>query len=363
MSVFQGENGQGKSNLLEAIHILSVGKSLRARSDKEIVSWDLPKDVNFGQIQAVVNRSETLLKLQLDISSVDPFINETIDSHINFQKRFQVNGIPRKASKIIGELNAVLFTSQDLELVLGGPSYRRRFMDILLSQVDSDYLRSLQKYQRVVYQRNHLLRMIRGELSRESELTYWDEQLVSYGANITAARMKMIGEIYEYLVPIHSNLTSSIESCQINYKGISTLSEFSNQQELIEQFYTKLEDKRKDEITRGISLIGPHRDDLEILISGKEARAYASQGQARTFGLSLRLAEAQYLSKHRADEPVLLLDDVFSELDSHRRNQVLESTKMYEQVLITTTDFDLLDSILLSESRKYNVNSGKIISL
>ena len=146
----------------------------------------------------------------------------------------------------------------------------------------------------------------------------------------------MIGEIDEYLVPIHSNLTSSIESCQINYKGISTLSEFSSQQELIEQFYTKLEDKRKDEITRGISLIGPHRDDLEILISGKEARAYASQGQARTFGLSLRLAEAQYLSKHRADEPVLLLDDVFSELDSHRRNQVLESTKMYEVTEVIT---------------------------
>ena len=363
MSIFQGENGQGKSNLLEAIHILSVAKSLRARSDKEIISWDLPKDVNFGQIQAIVNRNETILKLQLDISSIDPFIDEEIDSPINFQKRFQVNGIPRKASKIVGELNAVLFTSQDLELILGGPSHRRRFMDILLSQVDSNYLRSLQKYQRVLYQRNHLLRTIRGEFSREVELTYWDQQLVSYGANIITARMKMIEEIYKHLVPIHGNLTSSIEPCQLNYKSISTLSKFNDQQALIGEFYTKLQNRRKDEINRGISLIGPHRDDLEILISGKEARAFASRGQARTFGLSLRLAEAAYLSKHRADEPVLLLDDVFSELDLPRRNQVLESTKRYEQVLITTTDFNLLDSILLSESRKYNVKSGNIIPL
>ena len=178
MSVFQGENGQGKSNLLEAIYILSIAKSLRARSDKEMVTWDLPKDVNFTQVQAIVNRSKSPLKLQLDIRTGYPFINHEIDHQINFQKNFQVNGIPRKASTIVGELNAVLFTSQDLELVLGGPSHRRRFMDILLSQVNSDYLRSLQKYQRVVYQRNHLLRMVRREASRESELIYWDQQLV-----------------------------------------------------------------------------------------------------------------------------------------------------------------------------------------
>ena len=327
------------------------------------MNWDSHKDVNFTQVQATVNRSRTPLKLQLDIRSGYPFIYQEIDPHINFQKNFQVNGIPRKASAIVGELNTVLFTAQDLDLVLGGPSQRRRFMDILLSQVSSDYLRSLQKYQRILYQRNHLLRTIRGEVSRESELTYWDEQLVLYGANITTSRMTMIGEIYKYLVPIHSNLTSSIESCQLNYKGISTLTEFSTQQELIDKFYTELENRRKEEITRGISLIGPHRDDLEILISDKEARAYASRGQARTFGLALRLAEAKYISKHRGDEPILLLDDVFSELDSLRRHQVLEATKEYEQVLLTITDFDLLDSIRLSKSKKYHVKDGEIIPL
>ena len=320
----------------------------------------LPKDVNFGQIQAIVNRNETILKLQLDISSIDPFIGEEIDSRINFQKRFQVNGIPRKASKVVGELNAVLFTSQDLELILGGPSHRRRFMDILLSQVDSNYLRSLQKYQRVLYQRNHLLRTIRGEFSREVELTYWDQQLVSYGANITAARMKMIEEIYKHLVPIHGNLTSSIEPCQLNYKSISTISKFNDQQALIGEFYTKLQNRRKDEINRGISLIGPHRDDLEILISGKEARAFASRGQARSIALSFKLAQAEYIENTIKEQPIILLDDVLAELDKERKLFVMSKIIDYEQIILTTSDTAQVPEEFLRSISRLQVNNGLI---
>jgi len=367
--VFQGGNGQGKSNLLEAAYLLAIAKSPRTSSDREVVSWQTANEEGHCQVAAIVQRDRDPLKIQMDIQCLPSRHEETENSSkraeqgtwgISVQKHFRVNGVPRLASELVGQLNAVMFSAQDIELVMGPPPGRRRYMDILISQLDRRYLRALQKYQRVLYQRNHLLRMVRDGRSNEDELLYWDQELITEGVYIEARRHETVKQLSTLALPIHEELTGEGETLEIIYRPSVEAQEGDSEEALAQTFQGALNLNRRREIARGVSSFGPHRDDLHLLIAGMDAGLYASRGQARTVALALKLAEARYLAQQRRQEPVLLLDDVLSELDSSRRVHVLQNVSSYQQCLITTTDLRLLEEPFLSAAAKFKVEAGRV---
>ena len=261
----------------------------------------------------------------VDVTGGDDAENVGLLGGISVQKYIRVNGVPRRASALVGQLNAVMFSAEDMELVYGPPSVRRRYMDILISQLDRQYLRTLQRYQRVVTQRNSLLKAIREGRSNERELAFWDDRLVSEGEYIIDQRRACIQRLSELAAPIQQGLSGYGEAMEITYRPNVALGSCANTGSVAESMHRSLRDKRGRELAQGVTVTGPHRDDLRILLNGMDAGPYASRGQTRTVVLAMKLAEAAYLKAHRGQEPILLLDDVLSELDPGRREHVLES--------------------------------------
>lgn len=371
MILLQGGNGQGKSNLLEAIYLLAIAKSPRTSTDRELIRQHSIHKELFTSVTAIAKRDGERLRLQINIKGVPVGEERNRDSRnaspqrnslegISVQKYIRVNGTPRRASGLIGQLNAVMFSAEDMELVYGPPSLRRRYMDILLSQIDPHYLRSLQRYQRVVYQRNHLLKRIREGSSKIEELTFWDDQLVSEGKYIMNRRLRTIRELSELSAPIHQELTSNGERIALEYQPSVDVNEASTEDALAQQLWQAINARRQREIAQGATVSGPHRDDLQLLIDGMDARTYASRGQSRTLVVAMKLAEAQYLSGQRQQRPILLLDDVLSELDSTRRVQILHRVSQYEQCFITTADAEAIEKRFLLKMTRFFLRSRRL---
>ena len=356
MIFIQGANGEGKSNLLEAIYLLAITKSYRAKNDRELVRLGSVNPYSYTQISAIVqrNESEANIKISLSPNRSEVEINRsnstktssTIINHLDpkysVKKSASINGIIRPISKLIGEVNAVIFSAQDLNIVLGSPIIRRRFIDILISQIDSKYLACLQKYQRVIYQRNHLLKDLRtsGAGPKSDRIEFWNEQLIKTGSYIMACRSETIKKISKTSNQIHKDLTSEPENFSLIYcPSIKTNSDASLSQ-LTEAIKKEIESNYQTDISQGFTVYGPHRDDFEIMINNIDAAKYASRGQCRTIVLSMKLAEANYLMNYRKQEPILLLDDILSELDSSRRRKILEKATEYQQCFITSTDIE-----------------------
>ena len=279
---------------------------------------------------------------------------------MSVQKYVRVNGVPRRASDLVGQVMAVMFSADDLQLVYGSPAVRRRYLDILISQLDRRYLRALQRYQRVMAQRNHLLRMIRSGGSRMDELDYWNDELVSEGRYLMSERGRTVRELSRQAGPIHSELTGQGESLELVYRPSVSSDTDDSLEALGEKLHAALHEQRAREIAQGVTLSGPHRDDLQLLIDGVDVGVYASRGQSRTATLAMRLAEAQHLADRRGQRPILLLDDVLSELDAARRNHVLDRVSDYEQCFITTTGADPIEERFLSQMRRVSVRSGRV---
>ncbi len=279
--------------------------------------------------------------------------------------------VRRRASELIGLVNAVLFNAEDLQLVYGAPGGRRRYLDILLSQANPAYLRSLQRYQRVIQQRNQLLRMLQDRRAGDDELAFWDEELVKEGANILTHRLRALVSLNELAASTHAELSddrplslvykSTLPTDDIDWQGGSDQEQ--QQAAMQERFAAALQSSRAREIATGSTVAGPHRDDLRILAGEVDMGTYASRGQARTMALALRLAEASYLSTLRGDGPIVLLDDVLSELDGRRRAQVLRRASSYEQVIITTTDLEPLGEEFLRSATCLQVAAGQVTPL
>ena len=276
------------------------------------------------------------------------------------QKLIRVNGVPRRASDLVGQVNAVMFSAEDMELVSGSPSVRRRYLDILISQVDPRYLKALQRYQRIVYQRNHLLRMVRERGSGLDELEFWNDELVSQGKYIMAQRSLTVRRLSELAGPIHRDLTGDLEGLDIIYRPTTSLGSGGSEDEIGEGLREDMETHRQREISQGVTVAGPHRDDLGLEIDGMNAGIYASRGQSRTVVLAMKLAEAQYLLGQRGREPILLLDDVLSELDAARRSHVLDRASRVRQCFITTSDTDIIEKRYLSQMTRYVVRQGTV---
>ena len=360
MTLFQGENGAGKSNLLEAMYMLAVARSPRASSDRELILRSDGEGEFYTQVAANVERTEDSVNLRINFRTTNTPDSTNGSPALSVQKYFRVNGAPRRASALIGNLNAMMFSAEDMDIVYGAPSIRRRYMNILISQTDREYLGAIQRYDRVVRQRNHLLRQIRDGAARVGELAFWDDELVKEGSRIVAQRLAAVTMLSEGASPTYVDLSGGNERLAVSYRPSVALPDHLTDEGIAEALMTKLAERRRQEIVRGMTVTGPHRDDLALTLNGMEAAAFASRGQTRTAILALKLAEAAYLREMRQQEPVILLDDVLSELDPARREQVLEHAAQYHQTLITTADPDPIAAQLPPGTARFAVRGGSV---
>ena len=344
-----GDNAQGKSNMLEAAYLLAIAKSHRTNTERELISWPAQEEgdapVEGTLIAGEVEQREGRLKVVIALRVMP---REGAGGAL-VQKQIRVNGAATSAVGLVGRVTAVLFTATDIELVLGAPSGRRRFLDILISQVDRGYLRTLQRYQRVLTQRNHLLRLVRDGRSMPDELDFWDEELVKEGSVLVARRQEVMEHLAPLAVAAYARLSGG-EELTVAFQPSAAAEELSD--DLVGQ--------RREEVKAGMTLIGPHRDDLTLEVGGMAASTFASRGQARTTALALRLAEAAFLQMERREGPILLLDDILSELDTGRRRQVLEETAKYEQVVVTAAEPALIRDAPVEPSATLILRDGTV---
>lgn len=340
-----GQNAQGKTNLVEAIFVLALTKSHRTAKDKEMISFGATS----AHLAASVEKKYGTLQLELALSTQG--------------KKAKINGLEqRKLSEFIGSLNVVMFAPEDLEIVKGTPGVRRRFLDMEIGQVQPGYLFHLQQYQKVLMQRNNLLKQMWGKDSSSnlSLLEIWNEQLMEHGVKIIKKRKQFIIKLQKWAEQIHSGITNGSEKLQLLY--VPSFGEADEQDEavLLEQFMIKLSQMKEQELRRGMTLAGPHRDDLAFYINGKEVQTYGSQGQQRTTALSLKLAEIELIQEEIGEYPVLLLDDVLSELDPYRQTQLIETFQSKVQTFITATGIESLNTSKLKNANIYNVHAGQV---
>jgi DNA replication and repair protein RecF len=359
LNLFVGDNAQGKSNLLEAVYLLSTLRSSRASHDGDLVRHDiLGSEFPVARLSAEVERSAGNLQLELAI------VGRSTDPTHRAGKRVRVNGVARKASDAVGQLCAVLFTTLDIEVVAGPPLMRRRYLDMMISQVDRGYLRAMQKYQKVLQQRNSLLKRVQTREANAHELNFWDQELAHAGGLIFWARADALGHIVPQACQQMERLSDGLEQLQLTYRpSLGGLDEHDapiDDSEWTARMLKALQNLRNREIGAGATLVGPHRDDVQIEIDGMPADSFASRAQQRTAALSMRLAEASYLRRALGDDPVVLLDDVLSELDARRRKGVLEYIDTFQQTLVTTADADRLRDIMTKAASRFVVSAGTV---
>ena len=334
LSLFSGANAQGKTNLLEAVYPLALTRSHRAENEREVIRLTAMEEVAYTRVLGVVRRrggAETRVQIDMALNPATPASGGT------FQKRIRVDGIPRPATEAIGSVAAVHFSVEDLDLVTGPPMGHRRYLDILLSQMDRPYLRALQRYQKVLTQRNSLMRRIRDGQAGTEELPFWDGELCGLGARIVVERHRAVDALAPRALEAHARLAPAGGPLDLQYHP-TVDPEGAEAEPLAERLAERLRELRPRESRLGQTLVGPHRDDLSFLVGGVDVGRYGSRGQVRTVALALRLAEARFLADALGDEPILLLDDVLSELDGARQREVLGAALAAEQALMTVVD-------------------------
>ena len=380
--VLQGDNAQGKTNLLEAIYYLSRLRSPRTNVDRELVNWlALEEDLPFARLVAQIQKAEETDQIELSLVQSS---GKSLNSNATvLRKHIRINGANKRVLDAIGLLNAVLFMPQDIDLVSGAPYLRRRYLDDTICQMDPQYCRELQEYNRVLSQRNHLLKSLRGQRDDSAQLLFWDQRLVEHGAYLTLRRQQVIQQLDEFVQRIHPKLTEDKERLRLEYcasarmesqpgaayqiplltkQDVSPEAEASLR-DVAASFASKLHEVRAKELEQGVSIIGPHRDDLRFLVNGVDMTTYGSRGQQRTITLSLKLAEVKWITQEKNDKPVLLLDDVVSELDAAHRGCLLDAIDRAQQVIVTTTGLMHYDKEFLARATLWQVCAGRIENL
>ena len=330
INIFYGENAQGKTNIIESIFLCSFGKSFRAKKDLEMIK---------------LNEKNAIVEIEYEKSDRDGKIKIEIGN----KKNIYLNGIKiKKLSELLGNLNIVIFTPDDINILKGGPQNRRRFLDIMISQLRPNYMHILNLYLKTIEQRNKYLRQIKEEHKDENLLEIWDEKLAEYAVKIYEYRKEFIKKIIKKLDIIHKNITNGKEEIELKY-----ITECKDK----ENYLKLLKERRKLDIIKGFTTKGIHRDDFVIYINKKEIKIFGSQGQNRTAMLSLKLAELQVIYDEIGEYPILLLDDFMSELDKTRRKNFLENIEG-TQVIITGTEKLDIENL---EYLEYNVSNGQVI--
>jgi len=340
LTIVAGPNGSGKTNLLEAIHVAVTGRSHRAGTDAEMVRHGRP----FARVRLDLadpdGRTATRLELILPAEEAPP----------EFRKRLTVNGLARRAASVGETVRAVLFRPEEMLLLVGAPTDRRRFLDALLAQRDRAAARDLAELARILAQRNALLRAIRREESSTDGLAFWDEQLALVGARVTAARLALVADLAETIPALHDAVAPAEErGDRVRLSYLDTLKDAWPErprdgagpaplEQLAAAYRRRIHAVREKELWNGASLVGPHRDDLRVELGGRDVASHASRGQQRTIILALKLAETDLLGSGGAPTPLVLLDDVFSELDADRSDRLLKLLLERGQVLVTMAD-------------------------
>ncbi len=367
VSVFHGGNAQGKTSLLEAAYTLAIGRSFRTERERQVLNFDAAREGGAAYITGTACIDGQSLNV---VIGYQPTARETgADGGGDADdpgpatlppvaKQIRVNRQPTSAAGLVGRLAASLFSVDDLDLVLGAPSHRRRYLDVLISQADRSYLQALQRFQAALRNRNGLLRRRRDGHVDPEELEYWDEQLVQSGAAVTFARAKTLERLSVFASSQHGELGEPEHDLALDY--LPSVSPGEGAEETAAAFRRELQRGAAREQATAITAVGPHRDNFMMYINGLDAAAFASRGEARTIALALRLAEAEYLAEARGDDPVILLDDVFSEMDDRRRERVLQKVARYRQTLVTTTDVGPVREALGDSATYFRVADGAV---
>lgn len=378
LSIFQGRNAQGKSNLMESIALIATSRSFRAGGERETVRWGAPG--HFARVDAQLARRAGPLGVEIVIADPKPLApgaTRRSDDSGAFQpppalrKRIKINGTPRRAMDLLGQVNVVLFAPPDLDLVIGTPQYRRHYLDVTLCQVNSRYCHALGQFQKVQAQRAALLRRIRDNQEDPRSLSFWDEQFVTLGSTLMLERARLIERVNARARPLYEQISGGAEDLEVVYRpsfagavapapaavGAATDTTAVG---LTSAFRAELTALRRREIHAGVNLLGPHRDDVAFLSQQMDLAVYGSRGQQRSAALAVKLAELAFLQAETNEQPILLLDDVLSELDEERRGYLLAIVRGMEQVLLTTTDHAFLPADLLADAACYTVVAGTI---
>ena len=332
-NILYGDNAQGKTNILESIYLCGTTKSHRGTKDRDLIKFGQEE----AHIEAIVDKNGVPFEIDIHLKNNSP-------------KGIAINKVPiRRASELFGIVNIVFFSPEDLNIIKNGPSERRKFIDLELSQLDKVYLSDLTNYNRIVNQRNKLLKDVYDRKDLIETLDIWDLQLVNYGKKIIDRRNKFIVELNEIVGKVHEQLTGGKEHLQIYYEpSVSSM-----------DFETNLIKNREKDIKMKSTSVGPHRDDICFMSDGLDIRKFGSQGQQRTAALSLKLSEIEIVKKVINDTPILLLDDVLSELDKHRQNYLLDSISDI-QTLITCTGLDDFVNNRFHINKIMHVDNGKV---
>ncbi len=372
--LIQGSNAQGKTSLLEAIYFLATLSSFHAENDRQLVNFiEAKKPLAVARIKANYRRGGQ--SHQLEVRIIKEQTRNGID---RARKEILLDGVKKKRVELIGHFNAVLFLPQMLQIIDGSPSFRRRYLDLALAQAQPGYAGTLSEYEGIVSQRNALLKQLNEGSGDNEQLDFWDERLARRGAQLLHSRFQMIKEIDELAGKLHQSLTQGDEVLRLDYRpSYDPLPSPDNQMELLSAprdrsgvslegiqkgLHEELIKQRREHIIRGLTIIGPHRDELRFLGNGVDLGSYGSRGQIRTTLLSLKLAESDWMHTRTGHKAVLLLDEVLAELDQKRRSDLLAHAANYEQMLITTTDQKAFTDDFVQQAQVWTIEDGRLLN-
>lgn len=373
-TILVGDNAQGKTSLLEAIRYLSCATSPHASSDRQLINFlALKQSPPFARIVAEFQRQDRLRRIEIRI------LLETLGhaGEQRLRKEILINGLKKRVSDLAGEFNTVMFLPQDIQIIEGSPTFRRHYLDATLSQADPSYAEAHGEYGKVLLQRNALLKQLQERNHTRDELAFWDERLADLGASLMRARAVALYEIEQLAEKIHNDLTRDNERLHLEYRPSHSPAEVSRAQlglplevgidwsavsrETIRKgLYNGLLAGRREEIQRGMTLLGPHRDDFVVLANAIDLRSYGSRGQNRTALLAIKLGEIAWLQQRCAEWPVLLLDEVLAELDPTRRDDLLDRIGAVNQAILTSADLMMVSPQFRQRATIWQIAGGRI---
>ena len=374
--VLVGDNAQGKTSILEAIWYLAASNSPYTASDRQLIHWRAEDDpIPFARLEAQLNGGGRYHKLEMTL------LLDRSSGATRFKKSIKLNHVDKRAADVVGLFHVVLFLPRDLSLVEGAPADRRRFMNAALRQVDRNYLLALAEYEKLLPQRNALLKRIGEKRAGAVELEYWDERMADCGGRIIAGRGAFLRELDIKARETHHALSGASESLSLAYQPSIPLTDDSaaaqlafdapgldlNQDFDIDAIRTRFIDalaaRRAESIARGMSIVGPHRDELRLRINGRDCGLYGSRGQARTAVMALKFAEMEWMRDQIGVYPLFLLDEVVAELDVKRRAWLTERLDGMTQTLLTTTDLDVFSDDFLRRASVFRVEGGSVAAI